>query len=60
MPADALVGRRLAIGALRSAVDSAVTGAGGTVLLAGDAGMGKTALATEAAAYAKAVGALAV
>jgi predicted ATP-dependent serine protease len=33
-------GRRLAIGALRSAVG----GAGGVVLLAGEAGMGKTAL----------------
>ena len=55
-----LVGRRLAIGALRSAVDAAVGGAGGVVLLAGEAGMGKTALASEAAAYAKARGAEAV
>jgi hypothetical protein len=30
-----LVGRRLAIGALRSAVDAAVGGAGGVVLLGG-------------------------
>jgi len=52
-----LVGRRLAIGALRSAVDGAVGGAGGVVLLAGEAGMGKTALASEAVAYAKARGA---
>ncbi len=52
-----LVGRRLAIGALSSAVDAAVTGAGGVVLLAGEAGIGKTALAAEAAAYAKARGA---
>ncbi len=52
-----LVGRRLAIGALGSAVDGAVGGAGGVVLLAGEAGMGKTALASEAAAYAKARGA---
>jgi predicted ATPase len=42
-----LVGRRLAVGALRSAVDAAVGGAGGVVLLAGEAGMGKTALASE-------------
>ena len=35
-----LVGRRLAIGALRSAVDAAVGGAGGVVLLAGEVGMG--------------------
>lgn len=55
-----LVGRRLAIGALGSAVDSAVGGAGGVVLLAGEAGMGKTALASEAVAYAKARGAAAV
>jgi hypothetical protein len=55
-----LVGRRLAIGALRSAVDAAVGGAGGVVLLAGKAGMGKTALASEAAAYAKARGAAAM
>jgi hypothetical protein len=55
-----LVGRRLAVGALRSAVDAAVGGAGGVVLLAGEAGMGKTALAAEAVAYAKARGAAAV
>ena len=55
-----LVGRRLATGALRSAVDAAVGGAGGVVLLAGEAGMGKTALASEAVAYAKTRGAAAV
>ena len=55
-----LVGRRLVIGALSSAVDAAVGGAGGVVLLAGEAGMGKTALASEAVAYAKAQGAAAV
>ena len=55
-----LVGRRLAIGALRSAVDAAVRGAGGVVLLVGEAGMGKTALASEAVAYAKTGGAAAV
>jgi len=60
VPADILVGRRLAVGALRSAVDAAVGGAGGVVLLAGEAGMGKTALASEAVAYAKARGAAAV
>ena len=52
-----LVGRRLAIAALRSAADAAVGGAGGVVLLAGEAGMGKTALASGAVAYAKARGA---
>jgi AAA ATPase domain len=55
-----LVGRRLAIGALGSAVDAAAGGAGGVVLLAGEAGMGKTALASEAVAYAKTRGAEAV
>jgi hypothetical protein len=60
MPADTLVGRRLATGALRSAVDAAIAGTGGVVLLAGEAGMGKTALAAEAVAYAKARGSTAV
>ena len=55
-----LVGRRLVISALCSAVDTAVGGAGGVTLLAGEAGMGKTALASEAVAYAKARGAVAV
>jgi RecA/RadA recombinase len=60
VPAETLVGRRLVTGALRSAVDAAAGGAGGVVLLAGEAGMGKTALAAEAVAYAKARGAAAV
>jgi RecA/RadA recombinase len=55
-----LVGQRLVIGALCSAVDAAAGGAGGVVLLAGETGMGKTALASEAVAYAKAQGAVAV
>ena len=55
-----LVGRRLAIAALRSAVEAALAGAGGVVLLAGGGGMGKTALAAEMVAYAKARGAVAV
>ena len=55
-----LVGRRLATGALRSAVDAAGGGAGGVVLLAGEAGMGKTVLASEAVTYAKTRGAAAV
>ena len=55
-----LVGRRLATGALRSSVDAAAGGAGGVVLLAGEAGMGKTALASEAVTYAKSRGAAAV
>ena len=60
MPADVLVGRRLTVDALHSAIDAVMAGAGGVVLLAGEAGMGKTALAAEAAAYAKARGAVAV
>src|SRR6266576_4111907 len=60
VPADMLVGRRLATSALRSAVDAAAGGAGGVVLFAGEAGMGKTALASEAVAYAKARGAASV
>ncbi|HEY1319061.1 MAG TPA: AAA family ATPase, partial [Streptosporangiaceae bacterium] len=60
MPADMLVGRRLAVNALRSAVDAALRGAGGVVLLAGEAGMGKTALAADAVDYAKTRGAAAV
>src|SRR5439155_22109249 len=60
VPADMLVGRRLAVNALRSAVDAALRGAGGVVLLAGEAGMGKTALAADAVAYAKTRGAAAV
>ena len=60
MPADVLVGRRLTVDALRSAVDAAIAGMGGVVLLASRQGMGKTALAAEAAAYAKACGAVAV
>jgi len=55
-----LVGRRLAIAALRSAADAAVGGAGGVVLLAGEAGMGKTALASGVVAYARDRGAKAL
>ena len=55
-----LVGRRLAVSALRSAVDAEGGGAGGVVLLAGGVVMGKTALTSEAVAYAKARGAAAV
>ncbi len=39
---------------------AAVGGAGGVVLLAGEAGLDKTALASEAVAYVKARGAAAV
>jgi AAA ATPase domain len=57
MPGDVLVGRRLARGALRSAIDAAFAGLGGVVLLTGDAGMGKTALVTDMTAFARVRGA---
>ena len=55
-----LAGRRLAISTLHSAADAAAGGTGGAVLLAGEAGLGKTALASGAVAYAKDRGATAV
>jgi len=51
---------RLAADSLRAAADAAAGGAGGVVLLAGEAGMGKTALAAEAVSYAKGHGTAAV
>jgi len=52
-----LLGREFVLGRLRSAVDDAIEGRGGVVLLTGDAGIGKTAATTEAAAYAERRGA---
>jgi predicted ATPase len=43
-----LVGRRGELAQLRDALDTAAAGHGGLVLLAGEAGVGKTRLATEA------------
>ncbi|WP_219419859.1 ATP-binding protein, partial [Pseudonocardia nigra] len=53
----ALVGRRPALDALRRAVDDAIAGHGRQVLLTGDAGIGKTALATATTGYAARLGA---
>jgi tetratricopeptide (TPR) repeat protein len=46
------VGRQSAVADLRRAVDKAVAGQGRLALIVGEAGMGKTALAGEAAGYA--------
>jgi hypothetical protein len=43
-----LVGRRHELAQLRKALDTAASGAGGLVLLAGEAGVGKTRLTVEA------------
>jgi len=53
----AFVGRSRVLAALRAAVDSAQRGVPQLVLLAGEPGIGKTALAGQAAAHASAGGA---
>jgi DNA-binding NarL/FixJ family response regulator/tetratricopeptide (TPR) repeat protein len=53
----ALVGRRRELELLEAGIREAVAGQGGTVLLAGDAGIGKTRLVTELGARARAAGA---
>ncbi len=47
-----LVGREAEVGALHAFVDGAARGEGGVVFLAGEAGIGKTRLGEETAAYA--------
>ncbi len=54
----ALAGRQDALAYVRRAVEEAIAGRGQLVLLTGEAGIGKTAMAAEAAAYAAGRGAL--
>jgi predicted ATPase len=53
---DVFVGRASELGELERALEMAQAGAGGTVLVAGDAGIGKTRLAAELAGRARAAG----
>lgn len=52
LPTDSFVGRTEELGTLRAAVDSAIDGRGRVVLLAGEAGIGKTRTSQELAEYA--------
>jgi DNA-binding CsgD family transcriptional regulator len=52
---EGLIGRERERGALEAALDGAERGAGSFVLLAGDAGMGKTSLAAEVSAASGAI-----
>ena len=58
--ADGLVGRADVLARLGHAVDDAVAGHGGLVLLTGEAGIGKTTVAARAAAEAERKSVLAV
>ena len=55
--AHPLVGRDPVLADVRGAVQRALTGRGGLLLVTGEAGIGKTALAAETAAYARSAGA---
>ena len=55
--AHPLVGRDPVLADVRGAVQRALTGRGGLLLVTGKAGIGKTALAAETAAYARSAGA---
>ena len=50
---ETLLGRGLVSAALHRAIDAAVGGRGGLILVAGEPGIGKTAVAAEAVAYAR-------
>src|SRR5262245_16248047 len=56
MAAGAVVGRARELGQLGQALDAAAAGAGSTVLVAGEAGIGKTRLATELGTRAREAG----
>lgn len=60
MTTPALVGRDQQLQALAAAVDAAEAGAGGLVLVTGEAGIGKTALVSAALAHARQADALVV
>src|SRR6185503_1296443 len=53
---DVFVGRARELGELESALETVEAGVGATVLVAGDAGIGKTRLAAELASRARAAG----
>jgi len=55
---DAFVGRELELGVLRGRLERALVGAGSLVMVAGEAGIGKTRTLGEFAAAARARGAL--
>ncbi|HEX5058621.1 MAG TPA: ATP-binding protein, partial [Kofleriaceae bacterium] len=58
MSASALHGRDAALAVLRGALDAALGGRGGLVVVSGEAGIGKSALATELARESEQRGAL--
>ena len=55
-----LVGRDAEVARLRAAIERTVAGRPATVLVAGEAGIGKTRLVTEVASYAAGLGVVAL